>query len=381
MTAASPGRVLVVTNDFPTRRGGIETFVLNLCRGLDPDQVVVHTASMEGDLAYDAALPFPVVRDPTGTLLPTPAVARRVRRTFEAHGCDRVLFGAAAPLGLLAPTLREAGAQRIVGITHGHEVWWARVPGARALLRRIGEGCDTLTYVSEWCRERIAVALTDEDAAAMRALRPGVDLERFTPGCGGEGVRERLGLGPDTPVVVSTARFVARKGQDRLVEAWPAVRERHPEAVLLLVGDGPARGDVQAAAAEKGIADAVLLPGSVPWEEVPAWTDAGDVFAMPCRTRRMGLEAEAFGIVFLEAAACGLPVVGGPSGGAPEAVSLAGGVVARPDQLARVLAERLDQVAGRRAAGEARTRPEGFDPPTWAGAAAQVAGLLGMPAR
>ena len=376
--AGSAKRVLVVTNDFPTRRGGIETFVLNICRGLDPEQVVVHTASMDGDAAYDAELPFPVVRDPTGTLLPTPAVARRVRRTFEAYGCDRVLFGAAAPLGLLAPTLRAAGAQRIVGITHGHEVWWARVPGARSMLRRIGEGCDTLTFVSEWCRERIATALSDEAAEAMSVLRPGVDLERFTPGCGGDRVREQLGLGDDVPVVVSTARFVARKGQDRLVEAWPAVRERHPDAVLLLVGDGPVREDVKAEVARRGLERAVLLPGSVPWEEVPAWTDAGDVFAMPCRTRRLGLEAEAFGIVYLEAAACGLPVIGGPSGGAPEAVALAGGVVAEPGELTRVLVDQLAAVARRRAGGDACTRPAGFDPPTWRGAADQVAALLDL---
>ncbi|QWC85660.1 glycosyltransferase family 4 protein [Nocardioidaceae bacterium] len=370
----APGRVLVVTNDFPTRRGGIETFVLNLCRGLEalaPGSVVVHTASMDGDAAYDAQLPFPVVRDPTSMLVPSPAVRRRVVGTFEAYGCDRVLFGAAAPLGLLADALRTAGAERIVGITHGHEVWWARVPGSRAMLRRIGAGCDVLTYVSEWCRERIAAALDDEAAAAMRVLRPGVDLDRFRPGCGGDGVRESLGLAPEVPVVVCTARFVRRKGQDRLVEAWPEVLRTHPDAVLLLVGDGPDRERVMGLVADRGLQRSVLMPGSVPWEEVPAWTDAGDVFAMPCRTRRLGLEAEAFGIVYLEAAACGLPVVGGPSGGAPEAVELAGGVVAVPGELARVLVEEL----GRRGR---RERGEGFDPPTWSGATGQVAGLLGL---
>src|SRR5690606_27998600 len=146
----SVGRVLVVTNDFPTRRGGIETFVLQLCLQLDPAEVVVYTASMPGDREYDATLPFPVHRDPTGTLLPTPAVARRVTRVLREAGCDRVVFGAAAPLGLLGGALRRAGAERIVAITHGHEVWWARVPGARQLLRRIGDPADVLTYVSRW---------------------------------------------------------------------------------------------------------------------------------------------------------------------------------------------------------------------------------------
>ena len=375
------GRVLVVTNDFPTRRGGIETFVLNLCRGLaepDPSRVVVYTASMDGDAAYDADLPFQVVRDPTSMLLPTPAVRRRVVEAFGSHGCDRVLFGAAAPLGLLAPALREVGAERLVGITHGHEVWWARVPGARHALRRIGDGCDVLTYVSEWCRERIAAALSVEAAEAMAVLRPGVDLDRFRPQCGGDGVRRGLDLTDDVLVVVSTARFVRRKGQDRLVEAWPEILRAHPDAVLLLVGDGPDRERIAGLVAEAGLEASVLMPGSVPWEEVPAWTDAGDVFAMPCRTRRLGLEAEAFGIVYLEAAACGLPVIGGPSGGAPEAVALAGGRVADPGDLARLLIGELDDAAERRAAGAAAARAEGYSPPTWKGAAEAVGAMLGL---
>ncbi|MDP9442864.1 MAG: alpha-(1-2)-phosphatidylinositol mannosyltransferase, partial [Actinomycetota bacterium] len=117
-------RILVVTNDFPTRRGGIEAFVLALCERMPADEVVVYTASMPGAAGFDAALPFPVVRDPTSTLLPTPAVGRRVQRVFAAYGCDRVLFGAAAPLGLLAGRLRAVGARRVVALTHGHEVWW-----------------------------------------------------------------------------------------------------------------------------------------------------------------------------------------------------------------------------------------------------------------
>ncbi|MDP3969740.1 MAG: glycosyltransferase family 4 protein [Nocardioides sp.] len=320
-------RVLVVTNDFPTRRGGIETFVLALCRELDPAEVVVYTATMPGDTAYDATLPFPVHRDPTSMLLPTPAVARRVARVLREEGCDRVLFGAAAPLGLLGDHLRRAGAQRVVALTHGHEVWWARVPGARRLLRAIGDRVDVMTYVSVWCRDRIAPALSPAAAGRMEPLSPGVDPERFFPGCGGAQVRERLGIAPSTPVVVCTARMVRRKGQDVLVRAWAGVRREVPGAVLLLVGDGPDRPRLERLAWEHGVRDAVIFAGSVPGDEMPAWTDAGDVFAMPCRTRLLGLEPEAFGIVFLEAAGCGLPVVGGDSGGAPEAVGERGVVV------------------------------------------------------
>ena len=311
-------RVLVVTNDFPTRRGGIESFVLALCEGMAPDEVVVYTASMPGDTAYDAGLPFPVYRDPASMLLPTPAVARRVVEVMRRHDCDRVLFGASAPLGLLAPRLRTAGARRIIALTHGHEVWWARMPVTRRLLHRIGDSVDVLTYVSEWCRDRIVTALSDDAVAQMRPLSPGVDTGRFYPGCGGAEVRVRLGILADAPVVVCVARMIARKGQDTLVRVWPLVLREVPTARLLLVGDGPHRATVERLAGDLAVTDSVTFTGSVSWDEVPAHVDAGDVFAMPCRTRLFGLEPEAFGIVFLEAQACGLPVVIGDSGGAPE---------------------------------------------------------------
>jgi phosphatidylinositol alpha-1,6-mannosyltransferase len=320
-------RVLVVTNDFPTRRGGIESFVLSLCLGLPADDVVVYTASMPGDREYDAELPFPVYRDPSSMLLPTPAVARRVSAVLRRHGCDRVVFGASAPLGLLAPALRRAGARRQVALTHGHEVWWARVPVTRQLLRRIGEQVDVVTYVSEWCHERIAPALTPAARARMRRLSPGVDPRRFYPGCGGAEVRRELGLGADTPVVVCLARLVPRKGQDTLVRAWPEVLRSHPDARLLLVGDGPERSRLERLTDRVGVRAAVTFAGGVAWEAVPAYIDAGDVFAMPCRTLRLGLEVEAWGIVFLEAQACGLPVIIGDSGGAPETLGDRGQVV------------------------------------------------------
>lgn len=313
-------RILFVTNDFPTRRGGIEAFVLSLAQNLPPDEVVVYTASMPGDLEYDAGLPFPVYRDPASMLLPTPAVARRVVDVMRRHDCDRVVFGASAPLGLLAPRLRRAGARRMVALTHGHEVWWARVPVTRQLLRRIGDSVDVMTYVSEWCRARIAPALSADAATQMQRLSPGVDTDRFYPGCGGGEVRERLGIPRDAPVVVCTARMVKRKGQDTLVKAWPAVLRELPDARLLLVGDGPNRNAVERLARKLGVQESVTFTGSVPWDEVPAYTDAGDVYAMPVRSRIFGLESEAFGIVFLEAAACGLAIVAGRSGGVADAL-------------------------------------------------------------
>ncbi|MDQ1294795.1 MAG: phosphatidyl-myo-inositol dimannoside synthase [Actinomycetota bacterium] len=313
------GRTLIVTNDFPPRTGGIETFVLAMASRMPADDVVVHTARQRGDRSFDERLPFEVVRDPSPIMLPSPGITRRVVRTARRTGCDRVWFGAAAPLGLMAPALRSAGVRRTVATTHGHEIWWSRVPGARGLMRRIGERNDVVTYLGEYCRSRIFPALTPEARARAVRLTPGVDDEVFRPGPGGDAVRRAHGLG-DRPVVVCVSRMVARKGQDMLVRALPLIRRRVPEAALLLVGDGPHRRAVERLVSRHGLGDDVVLAGRVPWEQTPAYYAAGDVFCMPTRTRRGGLEAEALGICYLEAAAVGLPVVAGNSGGAPDAV-------------------------------------------------------------
>jgi phosphatidylinositol alpha-1,6-mannosyltransferase len=309
--------VLVVTNDFPPRQGGIETFVRSLCDEL-PD-VVVYTSREPGDPAYDATLPFPVVRDRTSMLLPTARVTKRAVQLMREYDADRILFGAAAPLGLMGPALRRAGARRIVAMTHGHETWWAGVPGARRALRRIGDAADVVTTVSGWCAEQIAPALSPAAVRRMRRLTPGVDTKRFSPGCGGEQIRKGLGL-DGVPVVACVSRLIRRKGQDTLVRAWPRVRQEVPDATLLLVGGGPDREYLEELAVSVGVADAVVFTGAVPWTEIPPYVDAADVFAMPCRTRRFGLEPEALGIVTLEASAAGKPVVVGDSGGAGDTV-------------------------------------------------------------
>lgn len=313
-------RTLVVTNDFPTRRGGIESFVYALCDRLPDDEVVVYTASMPDAASFDRRLSFPVVRDRASTLLPTPAVANRTAEVLRDTGCDSVLFGAAAPLGLLAGPLRAAGAERVVGLTHGHETWWARVPGARRALRKIGDECDVLTYVSEFCRRRIMQPLSPPARRAMVRLAPGVATDVFNPGSGGTVIRSRLGIDPDRPVLLSVSRFVARKGQDQLIDAMPKILAAVPDALLLLVGDGPYRKHLESMAERLNVGSHVMFAGAVSWSEAPAWFDAANVFAMPCRTRFGGLEPEALGIVFLEAQATGVPVLVGRSGGAPETV-------------------------------------------------------------
>ncbi|PLW72322.1 alpha-(1-2)-phosphatidylinositol mannosyltransferase, partial [Streptomyces sp. DJ] len=211
------------------------------------------------------------------------------------------------------------GARRLVATTHGHEAGWAQLPVARQLLRRIGEGTDVLTFLGEYTRSRIAPALTPAAARRMVQLPPGVDEKTFHPASGGDAVRARLGLA-DRPVVVCVSRLVPRKGQDTLVRAMPEILARVPDAVLLVVGGGPYRAELEKLAERTGVASSVRFTGPVPWEELPAHYGAGDVFAMPCRTRRGGLDVEGLGIVYLEASATGLPVVAGDSGGAPDAV-------------------------------------------------------------
>ncbi|MFF1902101.1 glycosyltransferase family 4 protein [Kitasatospora sp. NPDC058218] len=315
-------KTLIVTNDFPPRPGGIQAFVHNMAVRQPAGSVVVYASTWRdgGEVArFDAEQPFPVIRDRTKVMVPTPRVTRRAAEILRAEKCDSVWFGAAAPLGLMAPALRRAGARRLLGMTHGHEAAWAQLPAARQLLRRIGAGTDTLTYLGEYTRSRIADAVGPQAAARMVQLPPGVDEQTFHPDSGGAELRRRLGLA-DRPVVVCVSRLVPRKGQDTLIEAMPQILAEVPDTVLLIVGDGPYRADLEKLADARGVRAAVRFTGAVPWSELPAHYGAGDVFAMPCRTRRGGLDVEGLGIVYLEASATGLPVVAGDSGGAPDAV-------------------------------------------------------------
>ena len=312
------GRTLLITNDFPPRPGGIQQFVHNLAVRQPAGSVVVYSSTWKGAAKFDAEQPFEVVREKTGMLLPTPAGAKRAAELARAHDCDRVWFGAAAPLGLLADGLRRsAGIERAVGITHGHEIGWAALPGARQLLRRIARGADVLTYLGEYQRTRLDRAL--HGLTDLERLAPGVDVDAFHPGVDGSAVRERHGL-TGRPVIVCVSRLVPRKGQDMLIRALPAIRRRVPDAALLLVSGGPYRPKLERLARETGVEADVVFTGSVPWAELPEHYAAGDVYAMPCRTRAAGLDVEGLGIVYLEASATGLPVLGGDSGGAPDAV-------------------------------------------------------------
>ncbi len=318
-------RVLLVTNDFPPRRGGIQSYLHELVGQLlqsDNDySLTVYAPKWKGCAEFDeeaAAAGYRVVRHPTTLMLPAPGVDDRMRRLIADNDIETVWFGAAAPLALLAPRARSAGAGRVIASTHGHEVGWSMLPMARNALRRIGDGADVVTYVSRYTRSRFASAFGPR--AALEYVPPGVDTDRFAPDPAARSeMRSRYGLG-DRPVIVCLSRLVPRKGQDMLIRALPAIRERVDGATLVVVGGGPYMAMLHRLARQEGIGDHVVFTGGVPGAELPAHHAMADVFAMPCRTRGAGLDVEGLGIVYLEASSSGVPVVAGKSGGAPETV-------------------------------------------------------------
>ena len=317
-------RVLLVTNDFPPRRGGIQSYLEAFVDQLVADgshELTVYAPKWKGAEEFDrdaAASGYTVVRHPTTLMVPEPTVAIRMRRLIEQHQPETVWFGAAAPLALLGPLARRAGARRIVASTHGHEVGWSMLPVARSALRRIGEDTDVVTFVSRYTRRRFASAFGPD--AALEHLPPGVDIERFASDLAARAeLRRRYRLG-ERPVVVCLSRLVPRKGQDMLIRALPAIRRRVPGTALVIVGGGPYRPSLQRLVHDADVAGDVVFTGGVPDAELPAHHALADVFAMPCRTRGAGLDVEGLGIVYLEASASSVPVVAGRSGGAPETV-------------------------------------------------------------
>jgi phosphatidylinositol alpha-1,6-mannosyltransferase len=315
-------RVLLVTNDFPPRRGGIQSYLVDLVSRLaatGEHTLTVYAPRWKDADTFDARTAgYHVVRHPGTLMLPVPTVDARMRRLIGEHGIDTVWFGAAAPLALLAGRARNAGASRVLASTHGHEVGWSMLPGARSVLRRIGDDSDVVTYVSRYTRGRFASAFGPK--AALEHLPPGVDTERFRPDPASRSeMRARYGLG-QRPTVVCLSRLVPRKGQDMLIRALPSIRQRVDGAALVIAGGGPYLDALRELAGQVGVTDHVIFTGGVPSADLPAYHAMADVFAMPCRTRGAGLDVEGLGIVFLEASASGVPVIAGSSGGAPETV-------------------------------------------------------------
>ena len=311
-------KVLIVTNDFPPRIGGIEQYVAELVRHLPGNiSATVLTSNHPDALAFDRAFPARVIRWAPYPLLPTPRLTRAVVDYVTRAQVGVLAFGATFPLAMIAGALRRRTDVPIVMCTHGVEPALTSLPGGPTLLRRIARHATILTVLSRWAEHRIRSAVGP--MPRIELLRSGVDADRFRPNVSGTPIRERYGLGAG-PVIVSVARLVPRKGHDRIIAALPAIARELPTVRLLIVGAGPSRGRLERLTVRHGLASHVVFAGAVSDADLPACFAAGDVFAMPCRSRWAGLDTEGLGTVFLQAAAVGRPAVAGRSGGAPEAV-------------------------------------------------------------
>lgn len=319
----SDSKILCITNDFGPRAGGIETFVIGLIERLPKGSVVVYTSKQEGSQPFDQrwldSFGVEVIRDRSRILLPSFRVGRNVRTLARERGITTVFFGAAAPLALLSHGLRRSGVQRIVALTHGHEVWWSKVWPFSWAMRRIGNGVDNLTYLGEFTRSEISRALSKSAASAMKRIAPGIDTDHFSPRPDSLQLRNELKL-VDKKVMISVGRLVHRKGQDTLIEALPQILLSVPDAHLIFVGEGPYKEYLVKRANDLDVSHAITFIGRIQYADLPRYICVGDIFAMPSRSRLAGLEVEGLGIVYLEASACGLAVIGGTSGGAPDAV-------------------------------------------------------------
>lgn len=316
-------RILFVTNDFGPRNGGIESFVMGLVERLPKDSVTVYTSAQGDTVDYDAQWKsdygVDVIRDRASMLLPTPRVAHNIKKLARSRDFSVACFGAAAPLALLSPTLRRAGITRIISLTHGHEVWWARIFPFAWAIRRIGDQTDALTYLGEFTKSRIARSLSPKARSTMVRIAPGIDTTHFAMAAATGELRQQLGL-TGKVVIVCVGRLVPRKGQDQLITALPLISKSIPNVHLLIVGEGSYKPKLEAMVRKNDLATQVTFVGRVPFSQLPSYFRCGDIFAMPSRSRLGGLEVEGLGIVYLEASACGLPVIAGNSGGAPDAV-------------------------------------------------------------
>ena len=353
---------LLVTNDFPPKVGGIQSYLWELWRRLPDGEATVLTTPHAGDRDWDRQQPFRVVRSRRRALLPTPGMAAEIDRLAAEVGASLVLLDPAWPLGLVGRHL-----DRPYGVVlHGAEVTIpGRLPGTRAMLGHVLRGARLVVAAGGY-------PAAEGERAAGRALPsvlvpPGVDVVRFAPldPEARRSARRRL-LGADAAepesavdLVVSVSRLVPRKGMDVLVEAAAALAPRHPRLRVLIAGDGRDRDRLERLVART--AAPVRFLGRVDDADLPGLYGAADVFAMVCRNRWAGLEQEGFGIVYLEAAAAGIPQIAGRSGGSHEAVvdGVTGVVVDDPRSVpavAAALAGLLDDPDRRARLGAAARR-------------------------
>jgi len=316
--------ILLLTNDFGPRAGGIETFIIGLLERMPRGEVIVYTSKQVGSESFDKKwlenFGVEVIRDSSKILLPTPGVIRAVRRVIKHSNIEKIWFGAAAPLAISARFLRVGNVKKIVALSHGHEVWWSKVFPFNFVMKEISRSVDVLTFLGDYTGSVIGKHFKDK--AKLVKIAPGIDINHFKPERDPSkvnAVRAELKIGSE-PLILSVGRLVHRKGQDKLITAMPKILAKRPDAKLLLIGQGPRKAKLDSLLAKYGIEDSVIFLGSIAYADLPKYLNAADLFVMPSRSRLMGLEVEGLGIVYLEASACALPVIAGSSGGAPDAL-------------------------------------------------------------
>ncbi|MEY2626697.1 MAG: hypothetical protein RJB08_456 [Actinomycetota bacterium] len=350
------GRHLLVTNDFPPKVGGIQSLLWEWWRRLPSDQFAVLTSPYRGAREWDAEQPFRVERIRESVLLPHPLMARRINDLAHEFGAEFVVLDPAVPLGLIGPSLDLPYAV----VLHGAEVTVpGRIPGSKQALGRVLRGAVHCIAAGHY-------PAAEAERAAGRGLpvtvvHPGVDTERFCPLTENQklAARDKFGIARDAELIVGLSRLVPRKGFDIAIAAAARLARSRPRLELVIAGAGRDEGRLARLARDRGAP--VRFLGRVPFEDLPQLYGCADVFTMLCRNRWLGLEQEGFGIVFLEAAACGVPQIAGRSGGAAEAVDdgVTGVVVDDPDnidQVAAAFAEMLDNSSARSAMGVAGRR-------------------------
>jgi len=328
---------LLVTNDFPPKVGGIQSYLWELWRRLPAEQVTVLAARQDGDATWDDTQAYRIERTRRRVLLPTRSLVGQIRSLAREVDAEIVLLDPALPVGHLGPGLGLPYGL----IVHGAEI---AMPGrtwpGRPLLRTTLRGARLIVAAG-------AYPAAEARRAAGRSLPmvvipPGVDVERFSPMDAAErsAARAALGVPADATLVVSVSRLVPRKGMDVLIGAAHQIAPERPDLVVVIAGDGRDRRRLERLAAG-GPADVRLL-GRLGDDALPSLYGAADLFAMLCRSRWRGLEQEGFGIVFLEAAACGVSQIAGASGGAGDAVvNGRTGLVVDPPQDTAVVADAL----------------------------------------
>lgn len=337
-------RSLFITQDFPPRIGGAQSYYWGVMQTLPPEDLVIVAPHHPEAEAFDATHPYRVVRTSRSILVPTPRLLARALDLAREHRAEIIQFGHPLPTGLLGPAVsRRTGLPYVVFLGGAELTLPAAVPGVGRALRHVLGHASLLLAVSSYTANQASRQVEGRVRAAV--LRPSLDMERFAPSSQPQTASARERLGIRGPLIVCVGRLVPRKGQDRLIDALALLAPEFPDLELALVGGGRLGVSLQRRARWRGVADRVHLLGPLGHPELAKWFAAADLFASPCRTRWGGLEVEGFGLVFAEAALAGLPVMAGRSGGAVEAV-VAGdtGLVVNgssPEEVARGLARLL----------------------------------------